>query len=314
MKKFQNILVAVDTRFDAHPALRWAVRLAKHNDAKLKIVDVLPDLPWVAKLAISDAEETQQALAERKNRRLEELARPVRDERIDVTTQLLYDKSSFAIIQEVLRSGHDLVVRATKGAHSGRTGFFGTTSMRLLRRCPCAVWLVRVDAPLRLDRVLVAIDPAPNDLTREAMNTAILELGKSIVEYEQGQLHVVHAWDFFGEHLLKSRYKQSELADAKRNAETRVAEALDSFLSRYGLSHQAEGVHLLCDEKGPGHGISHLAKREQIDLIVMGTVARSGLRGALLGNTAEQVLDRIECSVLALKPDGFDSSETDAEQ
>ena len=38
---------------------------------------------------------------------------------------------------------------------------------------------------------------------------------------------------------------------------------------------------------------------------VMGTIARTGLTGALLGNTAEKVVDRIECSVLAVKPDGF---------
>ena len=56
MKRFQNILVAVDTRFEEHPALDWATRLAEQNQAKLKIVDVLPDLSTIAKLAISDSE------------------------------------------------------------------------------------------------------------------------------------------------------------------------------------------------------------------------------------------------------------------
>ena len=166
MKKFRDILVAVDTRFDEHPALQWAIQLAKHNQAKLKIVDILPELPWVAKIALSDSEGTQEALSEQKIHKLETIAKTVRDQQIDVRTQLLHNKSSFAIIEEVMRSGHDLVVRATKGAHSGRTGFFGTTSMRLLRRCPCAVWLVQTDAAPKFDRVLVAIDPAPKDVTR----------------------------------------------------------------------------------------------------------------------------------------------------
>jgi universal stress protein E len=60
MKRFQNILVAVDTRFEAHPALQWAVRVAERNQAKLKLVDVLPELPWVARLVMEDAEHTQQ--------------------------------------------------------------------------------------------------------------------------------------------------------------------------------------------------------------------------------------------------------------
>ncbi len=36
MKRFKSILVAVDTRFEEHPALHWAVRLAEHNQAKSK--------------------------------------------------------------------------------------------------------------------------------------------------------------------------------------------------------------------------------------------------------------------------------------
>jgi nucleotide-binding universal stress UspA family protein len=42
-----------------------------------------------------------------------------------------------------------------------------------------------------------------------------------------------------------------------------------------------------------------------MDLIVMGTVARTGLGGLLIGNTAESVLQRVDCSVLAVKPEGF---------
>ena len=310
MKRFQDILVAVDTRFDEHPALQCAIQLAKHNQAKLKIVDVLPELPWVAKLALPDTEGTQEALAEQKIHKLETIAQSVRDQQIDARTQLLYNKSSVAIIEEVTRSGHDLVLRATKGAHSGRTGFFGTTSMRLLRGCPCAVWLVRADAVPKFERVMVAIDPAPRDATREVMNASIVDLGKSIAEYEDGQLHIVHAWEFFGEQVLKSRYKPDELEEAKRGIEAQVAKALDKFLSRYNLTHQDDNVHLLRDPKGAGHAISALAEREQIDLVIMGTMARSGLKGALIGNTAEQVLDRIQCSVLALKPQGFTSPAT----
>ena len=46
------------------------------------------------------------------------------------------------IIREVIRDDHDLVLRVNKGKESRRQGFFGNTGMRLLRKCPCAVWLV----------------------------------------------------------------------------------------------------------------------------------------------------------------------------
>ncbi len=305
MQRFQNIIVAIDTLRDQHPALQWAVRLAEQNQAKLKIVDVLPDLPWLAKVSLPDSDTTQQALAEQKRRAVEALAQPVRDQGLDVTTKVLSGTRAMSIIHEVMRAGHDLVVKVTKGAHTSRTGFFGTNSMRLLRKCPCAVWLVRPETEPRFARVLAAIDPAPNDVTDEVMNNMVMDLATSIAEYEQGETHFAHAWELFGEHLLKSRYKPDEFAAAKRKAEAKVAAALDRSLSPYELTHHDERVHLVCDELGPGHAISELAKREQIDLIVMGTIARTGLRGALLGNTAEQVLDRIECAVLAVKPEGF---------
>jgi nucleotide-binding universal stress UspA family protein len=51
--------------------------------------------------------------------------------------------------------------------------------------------------------------------------------------------------------------------------------------------------------------IPDFAMEEQIDLIVMGTVGRSGISGLFIGNTAEKVLQKVDCSVLAVKPEGF---------
>ena len=308
MKRFQNILVAVDSRQDKHPALQWAARLAEHNQAKLRIVDVLPDLSWIAKLVLTDSEKSQEALAEQKRRMLQTVAEPIRAQGVEVTTELLFGKTSFAIMHEVLRSGHDLVVRVTKGAHSGRTGFFGTTSMRLLRKCPCAVWLVRGDTEPRFSRVLAAVDPAPHDDAREIMNKTIMDLGQSIAEYEKGQFHVVHAWKLGSGD--ESWLHPDQLEETVRKVKMEGAAALDNFLAPYKLSHRGDSVHLLHDEIGPGHAISELAKKQDVDLIVMGTIARTGVVGALMGNTAEQVIDRIECSVLAVKPDDFVSPVT----
>ena len=310
MKQFKNILVTVDSRFEVQPALEWALKLAEHNRAKLKIVDVLPDSPWIAKIVGDGGEEARQALATQKREGLQALAKAAGDAGIEATAKLLNGKTSFAVMHEVLRFGHDLVVRVTKGAHSGRLGFFGTTSLRLLRKCPCALWLVRPDVPPRFERVLAAIDPAPEDVGREALNDTIMDLGQSVADYEQGQLQIVHAWEIFGGQLLESRCDPSEFAEAKQDAETRVAAVVDRFLASYDLNHDSENVHLLADEQGPGHAIAQLAKRERIDLVVMGTIARTGLAGALMGNTAEQVLDRIESAVLAVKPDGFISPVT----
>ncbi len=51
--------------------------------------------------------------------------------------------------------------------------------------------------------------------------------------------------------------------------------------------------------------IPELAYKEKVDLIIMGTVCRTGIAGFFIGNTAEKVLQQVHCSVLTVKPDGF---------
>lgn len=52
-------------------------------------------------------------------------------------------------------------------------------------------------------------------------------------------------------------------------------------------------------------GQAALARRLRVDCIVVGTVARTGIAGFIMGNNAETILERIDCSLLAIKPPGF---------
>lgn len=310
MKQFKNILVAVDSRREDHPALRWAERLAKHNQAKIKIVDIVPEFSWITRLVIPESESVRLAAGEEKRRKLEMLAQPLREQGFNVSTKVMFGKTSIEIMREVLRFGHDLVVRVTKGAHSRRNGFFGTTSLRLLRTCPCAVWLLRPDRVPHFDRVLAAVDPAPRDIAHEMMSNTIMDLGRSIADLEQGQLHVVHAWELIDVNADDSWSTPGNYQDATQMAKQAVVATMDKFLAPYQLTHRSDRVHMIQDEAGPGHAIAELAKQKEIDVVVMGTLARSGMWGAVMGNTAEQVIDQVQCSVLTIKPNGFISPAT----
>ena len=77
----------------------------------------------------------------------------------------------------------------------------------------------------------------------------------------------------------------------------------DAKLGSDAMDYLKPQLHLL---KGSARKeIPALAKRLQVDCIVMGTVARTGIPGFIMGNTAETILEQIDCSVLALKPPGF---------
>jgi nucleotide-binding universal stress UspA family protein len=90
------------------------------------------------------------------------------------------------------------------------------------------------------------------------------------------------------------------LLDAEEASHRR---ALDELLNESGLEHLPWNVHLV---KGPAdHVVQAVVDRSRINLLVMGTVARTGIRGVVIGNTAEQILETVPCSVIAVKPPGF---------
>ena len=51
--------------------------------------------------------------------------------------------------------------------------------------------------------------------------------------------------------------------------------------------------------------IQDAIEESSADLLVMGTIARSGIPGLLVGNTAERLMPSVTCSVIAVKPEGF---------
>jgi len=78
---------------------------------------------------------------------------------------------------------------------------------------------------------------------------------------------------------------------------------LDTLLSNYDLEAINHHVHLL---KGDADQvISQLANKKRVEILIMGTVARTGIPGFLIGNTAEDVLRKVNCSVLTVKPERF---------
>jgi nucleotide-binding universal stress UspA family protein len=302
MKQFKNILVATDTRFDSNAIVDEAADIASHCGATLKIVDVIPEFPWTMRLTVRDYQHLQDLVWQEKQKKLDALAARARKQCVDVEAKLLHGKTSIEIIREVIRSDHDLVLRVIKGTESRRKAFFGTTGMRLLRKCPCAVWLVK-PTRTQFEHVLGCIDTTSEGDRDLELNEMVYDLAESISHYHGGKFSIVHAWWNYDELFLKRRMEAEEFAEMERKKLAHITLCLNRFLCRHGSSANAENVHLI---KGEVHDvISSFIPPHGVDLVVMGTVARSGVSGMIMGNTAEKILDELSCSVLALKPSGF---------
>ncbi|MEZ6112869.1 MAG: universal stress protein [Pirellulaceae bacterium] len=303
MKRFRNILVSLDTSAAVHPALERAVDLATHSGAKLKLMDVVHEAQWPVSMLLPNVEHLLELEREEKHQQLEAVAASVREKGVDVSVTTGLGKTSLELIHEVMRGDHDLVIRTARGVHSWRNGFFGTTSFRLLRKCPCPVWIVRPNPPQKLSHVLAAVDPTWHDEAHAELNHTIVSLANGLSELESCRVTILHAWSIYGEHLLRSKMSDSEFADVQSQSQRAVEKVFNEFLAKYSLNSQSGGVRLIKGESAVV--IPEFVREQNVDVLVMGTVGRSGVSGLLMGNTCEHILNEVQCSVLALKPAGF---------
>lgn len=304
MHRFKKILCYVGGPGDPQPGLTKATELAVGNGAALMVLDVLPEStegPW---LTVPGKPDLEQLVVSSRLQDLEEMAAPIAALGIEVRTAVDTGSPFVEITRRVLADGHDLVIKTAQGPESRMRGLLGTTALHLMRKCPSPVWVVKPDSGARFGRVLAAVDPDPEKPGAQELSIRVLEHARSVAETSNSKLHVVHAWWLYAEATLTG--PRIKMPDAELNVllnDTRQAAelALAGLLKEVDLGGVAHEIQLV---KGiPGEVITLLAAES--DLAVMGTVSRSGIAGILIGNTAESVLQRIECSIVAVKPRGF---------
>ena len=312
--RFKNILYVADPSEEDLKAFHHAVGLAERNNAWLTVILVAERMPhYLTRLAPHMLPQIQIEELMAGLDRLSEWAAG----RVEIETKVVEGTPFLEIIRDVLRNGRDLVVKSAEGNGGALDWLFDTTDMHLLRKCPCPVWIIKSPEPTQIRRILAAVDfdelDPPNEDAAEPLNRMILELAGSLAFLERSEFHVVHAWEAFGEDLMKS------------GRTAIVKEEVESYVSKVRLGHRYWLDRLLrkarkwigsktYDAVKPkthvpkgraGKVIPSFASKLKVDLIVMGTVARTGIPGLIMGNTAETILSQISCFVLAVKPPNF---------
>ena len=318
MKRFKNILCVVPRGDTGKLALQRAVSLAESNQADLTVVGVMA--PLSIGMGMPDggpiSAELQTVMLRTCREELNALVSPQQG-RVKIKTGILIGVQFLEIIRDVIRNGRDLVIKVPE-IQDWLDNLVGSEDMHLLRKCPCPVWLVKPAAQKSFRRVLAAVDvndafPSKELGIRRLLNQQIIEMASSIALSDFAELHLTHVWRPIGEnamHDVLSYFSSTEvdayIANLKHYREAgllKLMEAMVSGLETEVLNYLKPESHLL---RGNARSeIPTLAKELEADLIVMGTVARTGIPGFITGNTAESILGQINCSVLAVKPQGF---------
>jgi nucleotide-binding universal stress UspA family protein len=306
MKRFKNILLALNPDTETRATLSQAVRLARENRARLRVLVViehppLHELPLGTRTMIGllDRDQVREMAEQRQRSRLRHELAGLDLGDLEIRTQVVSSPLPFiAIIQQVLLEGHDLLIKEATAATGPRAVLFHPVDRHLLRKCPCPVWMIRPGRQTRYRRILAAVDAFSEDPVNQELNRRILELASSQSVRAGSELHVVHAYGPLGTLPLGPTGDQATYTKAVVDLHRG---RLDALLTAFQVDD--EQVHL--EEGRAGEVIAAVARRLTIDLIVMGTVGRVGIPGFFIGNTAETTLDHVDCDVLAIKPHGF---------
>jgi len=310
MKRFKNIIFIFDPTIDQPVAVEHAKSLARENIARITIFSVVKAIPDNKDLIsnVISPEELLSLAINAHQEKLDELVTEMKQLGINATAKIMTGTPFIEIIRQVLREKHDLVIIAAEGKGGLKERLFGSTSMHLMRKCPCPVWVVKQSENTKYGRILAAVDvsvEAP-DTKQELLNPLILQLASSMALRENSEFHVVQVWSLFGEVYMEVRGALSEKAiqNAGKELLHQYASKLKKLIASVGLNNIDVRKHLV-KRDDTADAIIELVNNTHIELLVMGTVCRTGIPGFFIGNTAEKVLNEVTCSVLTVKPHDF---------
>ncbi|MBN1594437.1 universal stress protein [candidate division FCPU426 bacterium] len=306
MKHFKKIL-CLYTRKEDQSALEQSMILAEANQAELTLVSVVEELP--AECKMENAREWQK-IGDRQRKAcghfLEKITAVASNKGVKTKVKVLDGIPAIRVIQEVLKHQYDLVVASAMAQRGLHTLLWGSTVHKLIRKAPVPVWVIKSTQHKPFRRVLAAVDPDPTNGVKTGLNRKIIEWGIYLAERGQGKLTIVHAWTPKTEFLITMGHtpinQQDRTALAKAIQLDRK-NALDQLVEPYRRQTRKLSVELVAGR--PGYKIAETAQELKSDLVIMGTLNRTGIVGLLIGSTIEETLERLECSLLAVKPDGF---------
>ena len=307
MKRFKSILYYTTGRLDSS-SFETAIDLARRNNGTLSILAVAPHdvgRSGLIENRYSDLIEVsvfqhQEAAA----RRLVDFAA---DEGVAATSVVRVGSPFIVVIQEVLRNNHDIVIVVAEDEEAEAGWFYSSTTMHLLRKCPVPVWALKGGETPKISTILAAVAPTDPGEHAASLNTMIMDLATSLSAIANARLLVLNTYFLEGKSLLAApgRLSPEEISELETGLKGGHAEALESLVDKYRESYPDLLTRI---EMGRAeHVIPLVASGVGADLVVMGTVSRTGVPGFLLGNTAERTLQRLQCSLLTVKPSSFET-------
>ena len=258
-----KILVVVDPTEDEQPAFERGLDSARLTGARLHLYACL-----------DGDEQRRKSEGDRMDSLLESYVGRCEADGVEAYTENDYaDDWSKQVVVAAARCSASMIFKNSFSHRDVERQLRSTSDWTLMRRAPCPILMVKNFGDWKSRRVLAAIDCQTTDDAHIKLNNQIISFAQSLSDAYGSDAHFVNAYQ-----------DKNQRPDPVELARTCGA--------------PLEHVHVVEDK--PAAAISNIAKELKVDLIIIGTVGRSGIKARMIGNTSERILDHTQADVFVL--------------
>jgi universal stress protein E len=308
MNVTNTLLAVIDDKEDA-PVIERAGELASRFGASIELFCCLYDAGIANERAFDskDLLEAKKRGLEERRETLEALAAPLRKQGHEVTTKVVWDKPVYeGIVRRVLKVKPRLVLRNRHFHSTIQRAVLSNDDWNLIRVCPAPLMITRRRLfDNRRPKIWAAVDPMHAHDKPAELDLEILGAAKELAQAVNGDLHVVHTYDASFAVATVAMHTVSpavpSVEEITKKERDRHVKRLHELVADFALP--ADHIHVAAGSTRktlPG-----LVIENEVDVLVMGAVSRSRIKRALIGNSAEQVLERVPCDMMIVKRPDF---------
>lgn len=301
--KLDNIVICGHPDHVDIKLLEHAAEIAKHNQARVKVVHIVSDYPeninswW----NVRDPENLQHKIVQEREDFLGGLTESLQRLGVQsVTQELHWGKPAEQVAKKVLRGERDLVMFPSSHGNKSASG------VELLRQCSCPLWIAPQTMKKRVHRIYVCLNGKDGEVKMEGANAKVMDYATTVARAEASELHIIHAISLQVNKVFRRKnnlWLRPDLIEYLEEMRDMIEVDCTAFLADYDINFGKDRVHLLIGN--PSDVIAEFVEAKGADLIVMATSPRTRMQGLVSSNTTEKVLKKISCPVLVVKSDEF---------
>lgn len=303
MKKYQNILTVIDPSVEDQKALKRSIELANHTKASITAFLTIFDFSYemTTMLSSEERESMRSSVIDDRQEWLKSILNSLNTQGLTIHTKVVWHNRPFeAVINEVIKHNHDILIKGTHEHDKLKSVIFTPTDWHILRKCPCPVLLVKDHLWPEQGNIVAAINVGSDEGEHISLNDKITTQANDLAKTINANVHLVNAYPGTPINIAIEIPEFNSL-DYNNSMLKHHENAMRLHGEKYNIPE--ERTHLL--EGLPEDVIQTVADKLDAELVILGTIGRTGLSATLIGNTAEHVIDKLNCDVLALKPNGY---------